>query len=112
MSCDAYFQFPQTLARKSVIQRNIQAGHARCGPCHGGILVNVVQVIFPTRIMEFLVDIGCVGSGPGTAPTGAKAVSVEWGRELGRVRNWARKSVVKKCFSGSERSQNSGRGRQ
>ena len=78
MSCDAYFQIPQTLARKSVIQRNIQAGHARCGPCHGGILVNVVQVIFPTMIMEFLVDIGCVGSGPGTASTGAKAVSVEW----------------------------------
>ena len=95
MSSDAYFQFPQTLARKSVIQRNIQAGHERCGPCHGGILVNVVQVIFPTGIMEFLVDIGCVGSGPGTAPPGAKAVSVEWGRELGRVRNWARKSVVK-----------------
>jgi twitching motility two-component system response regulator PilG len=65
MRSDAYFQIPQTLARKSVIQRNIQAGHERCGPCHGGILVNVVQVIFPTRIMEFLVDIGCVGSGPG-----------------------------------------------
>ena len=94
-TASAYFQIPQTPARKSVIQRNIQVCHERCGPCHGGILVNVVQVIFPTRIMEILVDIGRVGSGPGTAPTGAKAVSVEWGRELGRVRNWARKSVVK-----------------
>ncbi len=95
MRSDAYFQIPQTLACKSVIQRDIQARHERCCLCHGGILVNVVQVIFPTRIMEFLVDIGGVGSGPGTAPTGAKTVSVEWGRELGRVRNWARKSVVK-----------------
>jgi hypothetical protein len=72
-SSDGYFQIPQTPARKYVIRHNFQAGRKCCGACRGGILVNVVQVIFPARIMEISIDFGHAGSGPDDCTNGCKS---------------------------------------
>jgi hypothetical protein len=65
-------------------------------PCHGGILANVVQVIFPAKIIESLGNFWACRDWFGDCERYAGLPPVFKGRELGRVRLWARKSVVKK----------------
>jgi twitching motility two-component system response regulator PilG len=63
-------------------------------------LANVVQVIFPAKNMETLIDLGLVGSGPVTARMAAGPVPVEWERELGRGRKGRGKPVPKNASRG------------